>query len=284
MNQDDIAVFIGELRDRYKSLRCYKKLSGESKISWTDKTFNPWIGCTKVSPACEECYAEKLGIRYYCVKWGNKSPRKKTSLLNWKIPLIWNKAANVKGKPIFVFCASLADVFDSVADPKWRAELFELIKNTPDLVWLLLTKRPQNIEKMLPSDWNDGYSNVWLGVTAENQHYADLRIPILAKIPAIRRFVSIEPQVGPIILGEHIKSINWIIAGGESGAGKKSRKLNPDWIRNLRDECIQSNKSFFFKQWGHWCPNDTGEMVFHRNLKDAGRLIDGKEWSQRPQK
>jgi protein gp37 len=141
-----------------------------SKIEWTDHTFNPWIGCQHVSPGCDNCYAEMLmDTRYGRVEWGPHGARSKTSDANWKKSLTWNAQAHTfkheHGRRQRVFCASLADVFDNKVDPAWREELFELIRKCRRLDWLLLTKRPQNIRKMLPSNWRDGYGNVWLGVT-----------------------------------------------------------------------------------------------------------------------
>ena len=120
-----------------------------SKIEWTDHTFNPWIGCTKVSPACDGCYAENLmDLRYGRVKWGAGEDRKRTAPANWRKPIAWNRAAALKDGPTFVFCASLADVFDNEVDEVWRRDLFNLIEATPNLTWLMLTKRIGNVIKM----------------------------------------------------------------------------------------------------------------------------------------
>jgi len=173
-------------------------MAEHSKIEWTDHTFNPWMGCTAVSPACDHCYAEAQTARFRQVDWGAKAPRKRTSAANWKKPLVWNRKAEKAGKRAKVFCASLADVFDNHKSilPEWRTDLWALIRATPWLDWLLLTKRPQNITKFLPNDWGDGYRNVWLGVTVENQEEANRRIPILLNTPASKRFLSCEPLLG----------------------------------------------------------------------------------------
>ncbi len=144
-----------------------------SKIEWTDHTFNPWIGCQHVSPGCDHCYAEAMmDHRYGKVEWGPRGERKRTSEAYWKNPVKWNANARAfkreHGHRPRVFCASLADVFDNQVSPEWRRDLFALIRECPRLDWLILTKRPQNITKMLPSDWGRGYQNGWLGVTAEN--------------------------------------------------------------------------------------------------------------------
>src|SRR5579871_6812298 len=137
-------------------------MGNETEISWTDSTFNPWIGCTNVSPGCDHCYAEAMAKRYSWAKWG-KHPRRRTSQGNWRKPLQWNADANhfgrIHGRRRRVFCASLADVFDNQVPRAWRADLFALIRATPELDWQLLTKRPQNIIKMLPADWGGGYPN-----------------------------------------------------------------------------------------------------------------------------
>lgn len=169
-----------------------------SKIEWTDHTFNPWVGCTKVSPACDHCYAEAMmDHRLGRVQWGPHGERKRTSESNWKKPIQWNRKAEKENRRYRVFCASLADVFDNQVPFEWRRDLFRLINDTPDLDWLLLTKRPQNIAKMMPKWWG---MNVWLGTTVENQAEADRRIPALLHVPAKVHFISCEPLLGPINL------------------------------------------------------------------------------------
>jgi protein gp37 len=183
-------------------------MAENSKIEWTDHTFNPWIGCQHVSPGCDHCYAEvMMDHRYGRVEWGPHGERKRTSEANWKKPLKWNaEAGDFKqehGHRPRVFCASLADVFDNQVDPSWREDLFSLIRECRRLNWLVLTKRPQNIAKMLPDDWGDGYRNVWLGVTAESQWYFDQRWERLQRIPASIKFISYEPAIGPLRLPKH---------------------------------------------------------------------------------
>ena len=152
----------------------------KSKIEWTDHTFNPWMGCQHVSPGCDHCYAEAMmDHRFSKVEWGPHGRRKLTSEENWKQPRRWNaEAREFKEKYGYrprVFCASLADVFDNQVPKEWRVDLFALIRECRRLDWLMLTKRPQNIVKMLPKDWGGGYRNVWLGVTAEDQMHFDQR-------------------------------------------------------------------------------------------------------------
>lgn len=221
-------------------------MAENSGIEWTHHTFNPWIGCQKVSPACDACYAEAWDKRFGGERWGPKAARTRTSNANWNKPLQWNRKAEAEGVRYRVFCASLADVFDNhrSIQPEWRADLWSLIRSTPHLDWLLLTKRPQNIARFLPDDWGGGYPNVWLGTTVENQDEAERRVPILAATRARIRFLSCEPLLGYVSL-RNIKAsprartpasvqIDWVIAGGESGS--RHRPTDPSWFRRLRDD------------------------------------------------
>lgn len=245
-----------------------------SKIEWTDSTFNPWIGCTKIAPACDHCYAADLANRYGWVEWGNH-PRKRTSTALWGEPRKWQRKAvefyAEHGRRQRVFCASLADVFDNQVPGDWRADLWTLIRETPDLNWLLLTKRPQNIEKMLPEFWGEIKGHVWLGTTVEDQEHADQNIPYLLKHDAAVRFLSVEPMLGPMDLTNYTDfnhDIDWVIAGGESGP--HARPSDPAWFRSLRDQCAAAGVAFLFKQWGEWVGDD------RRGKKLAGRHLDGE--------
>ena len=178
-------------------------MAENTAIEWTDHTFNPWEGCQKVAPECDNCYAETWNERFHGGEnWGPKAPRRRTSAQNWNKPRRWNREAEAfhttHGRRQRVFCASLADVFDNAVDPAWRADLFDLIRATPNLDWLLLTKRPQNMVRMLPDDWGDGWAHVWLGTSAGSQKTADTNIPALLATPAAVRFVSAEPMLGPV--------------------------------------------------------------------------------------
>lgn len=299
-------------------------MAENSHISWTDNTFNPWIGCTKVSPACQHCYAERdMDHRYGKVAWGPAGTRVKTSTANWNKPLKWNREATAEHRPL-VFCASLADVFEEwggpihdssgniicrsylesenvpefwcASDPeslrtdpqRWspismhdlRRELFKVIDKTPNLDWLLLTKRPENVERM----WIGGHRlNVILGTSIENQEWTDKRLPYLhaAKRHGLvaTTFVSAEPLVGPIMLQgtrdglvyNHLggEGIDWVITGGESGPG--ARACKPEWFRSLRDQSEAAGVPFHFKQWGEF---DEGESRVGKNA--AGRVLDGR--------
>jgi len=238
----------------------------DSKIEWTDSTFNPWVGCTKIDrphgdpSACDFCYAEKWAKRSGQVKWGNNA-RRRTTESYWDAPLSWNRRANDFqlrfGRRQRVFCASLGDVFDNQAEPDWRSDLFELIKACDQLDWLLLTKRPQNIKKMLPADWADGYANVWLGTTAEDARAYKQRVGHLLKVSAVVRFVSYEPALGPLDqISIDGRCPDWIIIGGESGVRSDlARSTNPAWARHVIAECRKNNVAPFLKQWGAYANN-----------------------------
>ncbi len=268
-------------------------MAENSKIEWTDHTFNAWTGCTKVSPACDHCYAESWAKRSGIVQWGNH-PRRRTSESYWKQPIKWNRLAKRDGVRRKVFCCSLADVFDNQVDPQWRIDLFRLIGITPHLDWLLLTKRPQNIAKMLPSDYvlaDKPPHNVWLGTTVENQEEANLRIPHLLAIPAKIKFLSCEPLLGPIrfqdVPGFNRVSLSlrnwWVIGGGESGPNARPPMI--EWARSLRDQCAIPGIPFFWKQWGEYTPDDpaaTHTAMRRVGKKAAGALLDGREWREFP--
>ena len=263
-----------------------------TQISWTDHTFNPWIGCTNVSPACDNCYAEKLVHRYGWAKWGAGEPRKLTSDANWRKPLAWDRKAERDGVRRRVFCASLSDVFDAEVPDAWRENLMPLIHDTLNLDWLLLTKRPNAALKHWER-WGSVPDNVWMGTTVENQAMAELRIPLLLEIPARVRFLSCEPLlgpvdlVGPLFVAEHPfapkPALHWVIAGGESGP--RARPPQIEWMRGLRDQCQAAGVAFHFKQWGEFVPDDPG--ADHTSMRrvgktKAGAMLDGREWREFP--
>lgn len=257
-------------------------MAENSRIEWTHHTFNPWIGCQKVGPGCDHCYAEawdSRGLQQHETRWGPHAARTRTSAANWRKPLAWDRAAAAAGERHRVFCASLADVFDNHASilPEWRDDLWRLIEATPNLDWMLLTKRPGNIANMLPVpfDFERLYPNVWLGCTVVNQAEADRDIPKLLAVPAAVRFLSAEPLLGPLdptsikvggaqslyranaLTGDGFdgQRLNLVIVGGESGPG--ARPMHPDWARSLRDQCNAAGVAFHFKQWGEWGPGAT---------------------------
>lgn len=267
-----------------------------SKIEWCTHTFNPWVGCTKVGPPCDNCYAEKWAERWGKVTWGPHGERRRTSPENWKKPLKWNEDAFENGgDPPLVFCASLADWLDNQAPDAWRLDLASLIDRTPQLNWLLLTKRIQNFAKHAPWLNGDVPPNVWLGITCGDQAEYDRDWPKLRELKAPVRFISYEPALGPLRIQE--PAPDWIICGGESGP--KARPMNPQWAIELRMDCQLYDVPFFFKQWGewsapgfkqekaraeHWWPleNGHGPISYLVGKHRAGRLLEGREYSEFP--
>jgi len=235
--------------------------------------------------------------------WGPKAPRRFFSDAHWREPTKWEREAAAAKQRRRVFCASMADVFECRRDlDAPRSRLWPLIEATPHLDWLLLTKRPENIEGMVPWDavWP---RNVWIGTTAENQRWADKRVAILARIPAAVRFISAEPLLGYLNLTQWLAprdsslGVNWVIAGGESGSN--ARPMNPQWAESLRDQCINAGTAFHFKQWGHWGPevqrpprnartiqfvDAQGRSVtlIRAGKRATGRYLDGRTWDGFP--
>lgn len=243
-----------------------------SAISWTDHSFAPWFGCTRVSPACDHCYAEDWTVRrFHKAGWGTQTPRIRSAASTWQKPKTWNRAAAQQGTPLFLFCSELSDVFDNQAPDAWRADLWRLIRETPALIWLVLTKRPQNMRRMLPPDWGTGYTNVWLGVSAENQRETDRRLPILCHTPCLRRFVSAEPLLGAVNLLPWLGMLDWVITGCESLPGKRpGRPTDLACVRTLRDQCQRASVSFWLKQ-----------LVIADKVHELPEL-DGRTWTERP--
>ena len=281
-------------------------MAENTKIEWADHTFSPWTGCTKVSPACDHCYAEGWAKRSGHVKWGSGQPRRRTSDANWRMPLKWNREAERTGVRPRVFCASLADVFDNEVDPAWRADLFKLIADTQNLNWLLLTKRVGNVMKManevadmprtgshtghlIAHQWRNGSppKNVWLGATVVNQEEADRDIPKLLDVPARVRFLSMEPLLGPVDLNyvrqriqaqrsQLARAINgetwldWVIVGSESGPGARRDPNMVSWVASLRDQCVDAGVAFLWKQ----------DVI--NGKKIGAPQLEGQSWQQFP--
>ena len=202
-------------------------------IEWCDHTYNPWMGCTKVSPACDHCYAEaQEDARYGRVEWGG--PRRRTSEATRRAPYRWDREAAAAGERRRVFCMSLGDFWDNQVPDEWRTEALTMIRQCRNLDWLILTKRPQNILKMLPPDWGPhGWPHVWLGATVENMTEARRRIPVLLRVPARVHWLSVAPLLEPLDLRPWLgRGIDWIVVGGETGA-KDARYMEPDWARRF---------------------------------------------------
>ena len=291
-----------------------------SAIEWTDATWNPWQGCTKVSEACANCYMFSDLKRYGrdpTVVVRSKPPTFNLPLKrhrdgSFAIPAGWK-----------VFTCSWSDWFHEQADD-WRAEAWDIVRQRDDLIFQIVTKRTHRIRECLPPDWGDGWPHVWLIATVENHHWAEVRIRELRGVPAAVRGLSCEPLLGPINFdamttdplnsgfactdglgrfdGEGPPQIHWVIAGGESG--HQARPTHPAWVRSLRDQCREASVPFFFKQWGEWLPQqqmvpvqkadafhystprtklDDDLLGYRIGKKAAGRLLDGREWSEFPE-
>jgi protein gp37 len=296
-------------------------MAENTEIEWADHTFNPWEGCQKVGPGCDHCYAETRNARYNggeTPNWGPGAPRRRTSAANWAKPERWQRDAAAfyaeHGRKQRVFCASLADVFDNAVDPAWRADLSALIRRTPDLEWLLLTKRAGNVLNMLiamfPSDPPDNVRCGFTIVTQDEWNRDRNKIAAVSVACKLKPFLSMEPLLMPVDLGCNngkwpawYRYIGWVIVGGESGPN--ARPIDPSWVRDIRDECAASEVPFLFKQWGEWMPEEDmhpvkAKATYQRDLaagrtyrfvgtpmrrvgkKDAGRLLDGRTHDEAP--
>lgn len=232
-------------------------MAENSAIGWTDHTWNPWIGCQEVSPACDNCYARvQNNHRHWVDGWGPHGERKRTSDTNWCKPLSWDRKAKKLGIRYTVFSGSLCDIFDNRVPALWHSDFWMQVRCTPNLDWLLLTKRPQNIPGQLPEDWGDkGYPNVWLGTTVESPKEIR-RVWDILQVPAPIHFLSCEPLLGDVTKAMSqvwkpgdTPHLNWIIGGGESGPTR--RELDLDHANRLKDYCLDSGIAFFFKQDSH---------------------------------
>lgn len=295
----------------------------KTKIEWTEYSWNPVSGCTPISEGCQNCYAKRMAnrLRGRCGYPADEPFKVTLHKDRLEEPLRWKK-------PHRVFVCSMGDLFHEDV-PRWmRFEVMDIILQAKQHTFLILTKRPANMKEFFEWYYSkagrtiETIKNLWLGVTAENQQRADERIPILLQIPAAVLFVSVEPMLGPIALNaicavvdgfaQRVKTlldgIDWVICGGETGPN--ARSMHPDWVRSLRDQCVEAGVPFFFKQWGEWLPDDQvkeplivkmghpgapkwainklvcnlspGLHAFKVGKKAAGRLLDGREWNEYP--
>lgn len=224
-------------------------------ISWCDHTFNAWWGCTKVSPACDRCYAETWAKRTGFKIWGQDAERRFFGDKHWNELIRWDNAAARDGVKRKVFWNSMSDFMEDRRDlDRWREQAFGYMRVTNNLTHLLLTKRPQNYRRFLPLSWQRGEmpGNIWCGTTVETDAYY-WRVDALGEIPASVRWLSIEPMLGPMSkLYELLGGIGWVIVGGESGHG--ARPMHEHWAMDIRDQCVAAGVKFHFKQWGAWVP------------------------------
>lgn len=269
-------------------------MSASSKIEWTDATWNPVTGCDHVSPGCDNCYAEAIAKRFHRPFIGAVECHAD----RLEMPLRWRK-------PRRVFVNSVSDLFHPDVPDSFIAKVFTVMARAEAHTFQVLTKRPQRMAAFLkaltsprPDVWP--LPNVWLGVSVENQRYADLRIPHLLATPAAVRFISAEPLLGPIGLSlewvpglvnsrRDYGALDWVIVGGESGHG--ARPMEVAWARHLRDQCVATHVPFFFKQWGEWgvvgwkvdpMINRENPKMTHMGKKNAGRELDGRTWDEYP--
>lgn len=235
-------------------------------VSWAHHTFNPWWGCQKVSRGCENCYAETFSVRLGRDLWGPKADRKIASDTYWKLPLKWARDAAAAGERQRVFCASMADVFEDRRDlDEPRARLWALIEDTPDLDWLLLTKRPENMNRLAPARWADRWpSHAWGGITGENQHQLERRWAHLHGVPTLTRFLSIEPMLAPIDIGRAFDRVDdipeWVIVGGETAPDADRIELDVPAAEQLAHDCEMFDLPLFVKQDSGRYPGRQGRL------------------------
>jgi protein gp37 len=296
-------------------------MGDRSKIEWTDSTWNPVTGCTKVSAGCTHCYAERLVGRFDALHGFVPFTTVECHPDRLEQPLHWRK-------PRRIFVVSMGDLFHEAVPVDFIDRIFDVMQQCPQHTFQILTKRPKRMIEMLFGEIRrnslletHGYQpNIWLGVSVENQAAADERIPLLLQTPAAVRFVSYEPALGPVDLAGWIgatggwcmehdfdggfcletqcerNKIDWVICGGESGP--KARPMHPDWARSVRDQCVSAGVPYFFKQWGQWVPmlghlegvpvhgqkftHPDGTIMGRTGKNAAGRELDGREWSEFP--
>lgn len=249
-------------------------MAEETGISWTDHTFNPWWGCTAIAPGCDNCYAAALDKRTGGNYWNAKVKPRRTSKGNWNKVTKWNKKATEENKRHKVFCGSMMDWCDKDAPEGALNDLFDLIHETPMLDWQLLTKRATLIKDRLPADWGDGYPNVWLGITVEDNNFGYKRLDAFREIKAKVKFVSAEPLLSDINDAD-LSGIDWIIFGGESGPNARPLKL--EWFEELARKCRFIGIPIWFKQWGGNTKDKGGKEIYGKVYQEFPRLIQSVE-------
>ena len=243
-------------------------MPNKTAIEWTEETWNPTTGCSKISAGCENCYAEKMAKRLQAMKCPGYENGFEFSFIPERLeqPL-------KKKKPTKYFVNSMSDLFHEKMTEDFLEKIFKVIKSTPHHIYQILTKRENRMFDALKN--KNIPKNIWLGVTVENKKSGLQRIDKLRNLKASVKFLSAEPLLED--LGKlNLKGIDWVIVGGESGA--KARCMNPNWALNIKKQCEEQNVAFFFKQWGTW-----GDDGIKRNKKVNGRKLLGKEWSQYPE-
>lgn len=235
-------------------------MSTNTKIQWTDASWNPITGCTQISKGCKNCYSKLMSKRLQLMGKEKYKEGFEKVVCHEKClsePLGWKK-------PKMVFVNSMSDTFHKDVPMEFQKEIFDVMLKARQHTFQVLTKRPENF-----LDFNKKIhipQNIWAGVTVESKDYLH-RVEILKKMTAKTKFLSCEPLLGPLS-NLCLDGINWLIVGGESGSG--SRSMNPDWVREIRDQCLEANIPFFFKQWSGY------------NKKKSGRILDGRTWNEFP--
>ena len=235
-------------------------MAAKSTIEWTDATWNPATGCTKISPGCAHCYAEAITLRFR--RGGRFLPGETTIKLHpdrLKLPLSWKT-------PRRIFVNSMSDLFHEEIPTSFIQQIFGVMEDAEQHTFQVLTKRHERLKEL--SNQLDWPPNVWMGVSVENQYWADLRIPALIEVSAAVRFLSIEPLLKSVNVSPYLGELDWVIVGGESGP--KARPIQLGWVQNIRDDCSAAGVPFFFKQWGG------------RTSKAGGNALDGRTWDEMP--
>jgi protein gp37 len=235
-------------------------MAANSHIEWTDATWNPVTGCTKISPGCKHCYAERLANRLQAMGQANYRNGFKVTLQPQmlELPLQWKS-------PKRIFVNSMSDLFHAEVPVQYIREVFDVMRRAQWHQYQVLTKRSERLIKLSKElTWEP---QIWMGVSLENEDYA-VRIDHLRETDAYVKFLSLEPLLGPL-RKLNLRGIDWVIVGGESGPG--ARPMDPEWVRAIRDQCLRAGVGFFFKQWGGV------------NKKKAGRALDGRTWDQMPE-
>ncbi len=238
-------------------------MSENSAIEWTDATWNPVTGCIKVSPGCAYCYAESITLRFK--RGGPYLPGKATIKTHYDrldTPGKWKT-------PRRIFVNSMSDLFHEEVPFEFVNEVFRRMNQYDHHIYQVLTKRPKRmLEYYIWSEINCWPDHIWVGVSVENQYWAEKRIPLLAQLPAKIKFLSVEPLLKEVDLKLHLKKVQWVIVGGESG--HKARPMKSEWATRVRDDCLAYGVPFFFKQWGG------------RHSKSGGRVLEGQTWDDMP--
>lgn len=274
-------------------------MADKSKIEWTDATWNPLVGCSKISAGCKNCYAETFTNRFKGIPGHHfengfdltLKPNKLDQPIRWK-------------KPRMIFVNSLSDLFHKDVPLEYIHQVFDVMNQCTQHTFQLLTKRADRMAALMPDilkklELDSLPANIWIGVSIENSDVLH-RIEHLVQVPALVRWLSMEPLLGPVPDIPHLDQLHWVVVGGESG--RKARPMNDDWAQDIRDQCLNAEVPFFFKQWGEWLPwkqlmrkvDDSAlanieltrihdKLFLRPGKKKAGRLLDGRTWDQMPE-